>query len=45
MNTLAGGFLNPQDAAKYISNLNIKSVAIGMSNIEHANETINAFRD
>jgi len=45
MNTLAGGFLNPQDAAKYISNLNIKSVVIGMSNIEHANETINAFRN
>lgn len=43
MNTLAGGFVNPSDASKYISKLDVSSVVIGMSSKEHATETINAF--
>lgn len=44
MNALAGGFLRPSDAAKYISKLKMSSVVIGMSTKEHAKETITAFK-
>lgn len=44
MNALAGGFLRPADAAKYVSDLGIQAVAVGMSTVDHARETIDAFQ-
>lgn len=44
MNTLAGGFVKPEEAARYISNLGLPSAVIGMSTKKHALESINAFR-
>jgi len=44
MNTLAGGFVKPEEASKYISKLDVPSVVIGMSTKKHALESINAFR-
>ena len=44
MNVLAGGFLKLEDSARYISKQNLDSVVIGMSTLEHANETISIFR-
>lgn len=43
MNVLAGGYVTPKESAKYVSEKKLKAVVIGMSNIEHAKETINAF--
>jgi len=44
MNVLAGGFVNPENSAKYISKLGINKVTIGMSSIKHAENTILAFK-
>ena len=44
MNVLAGGFLSPNEAAKYISRLKLRRVVIGMSKKEHVIETITAFK-
>ncbi len=43
MNVLAGGYLKPPEAFEYISKIGINSVVIGMSNKEHAQDTIEAF--
>lgn len=43
MNVLAGGFVKPQFAADYLSEINVKTAVIGMSTKEHATETINTF--
>ena len=43
MNALAGGFLGPTEAARYISGLDIKTVTVGMSTLEHARQTLDAF--
>jgi len=43
MNTLAGGYISPEISARYISKLNLESVVIGMSNQQHAKESILAF--
>jgi len=44
MNVLAGGYLKPQESFQYLSQLNLKSVAIGMSTKEHAQDTIDSFK-
>jgi hypothetical protein len=44
MNTLAGGYLKPQEAAEYTSKLNLDYITIGMSTKEHADETIKLFQ-
>jgi len=44
MNVLAGGYLKPQESFQYLSQLNLKSVAIGMSTKEHAQDTISSFK-
>lgn len=43
MNALAGGFLGPGEAAGYVSELGIGAVAVGMSTLEHAAQTLDAF--
>ena len=43
MNALAGGFLGPDEAARYVSGLGIGAVAVGMSTLEHARQTLDAF--
>jgi hypothetical protein len=43
MNTMAGGFVSPSQAANYISGLDLDAV-VGMSTQKHALETITAFR-
>lgn len=43
MNALAGGFLGPDEAARYVSGLGIGAVAVGMSTLEHAAQTLDAF--
>lgn len=43
MNALAGGFLGPDEAARYVSSLGIGAVAVGMSTLEHARQTLDAF--
>ena len=43
MNVLAGGLMKPLDSAKYISKLNLDSIVVGMSTVEHVKETIDAF--
>jgi len=45
INSLAGGYLRPQESFKYISKLDIDSVVIGMSSKKHAIETITAFKE
>lgn len=45
MNTLAAGYLNPKEAFKYVFSLpKIKSIVIGVSTKEHAEESINMIR-
>jgi hypothetical protein len=44
MNTLAGGYLKPHEAAEYTSKLNLDYITIGMSTKEHADETIKLFQ-
>ena len=44
MNVLAGGYLKPQESFQYLSQLNLKSVTIGMSTKEHAQDTIDSFK-
>lgn len=40
MNTLAGGYLRPQEAFEYLSTYKkIKSVVVGLSSKKHADET------
>ena len=45
ISVLAAGFVNPKDAAEYISGLpNIKGVAVGVSKQSHAQDTFEIFR-
>ena len=44
MNALAGGLVHPNDAAGYLSGLEISSVVVGVSTKEHARESIGAFQ-
>ena len=44
MNTLAGGYLKPEESFQYLSKLGVKSIVVGMSSKEHAQETINALK-
>jgi len=43
MNVLAGGLINPIDAAKYISNITPHAIVVGMSTREHVTGTMKAF--
>ena len=44
MNALAGGLVDPDEAAGYVSGLGLGSVVVGVSTKEHARETIGAFQ-
>jgi len=44
MNMLAGGYLKPEESFQYLSKLGVKSIVVGMSSKEHAQETINALK-
>lgn len=44
MNALAGGLVDPNDAAGYLSGLGLGSVVVGVSTKEHARESIGAFQ-
>ena len=44
MNALAGGLVDPSDAAGYLSGLGLGSVVVGVSTKEHARESIGAFQ-
>lgn len=44
MNALAGGLVDPSDAAGYLSGLGLGSVVVGVSTKEHVRESIGAFQ-
>ena len=45
MSTLAAGYLKPEEAYEYLFSLpNIKSVVVGVSTREHAEETFGIIR-
>jgi len=43
MNILAGGFSNPYDSMKYLADLKINSMVVGMSTKKHSDEIITLF--
>jgi len=45
MNVLAGGYLKPKESFQYLSKLDIKTIVVGMSNKERAQETISDFKE
>ena len=45
MNTLAAGYVKPNDAFSYIKNLDIDSVVVGMSKKEHIIDTVTKFNE
>ena len=44
MNALAGGLVDPDEAARYLSGLGLGSVVVGVSTKEHARQSIGAFQ-